>query len=147
MSSAPFPVTTSLVAQIVKKLPAVQETQVRSLGLEYPLEEGMATHCSILSWRISCREEPSELHSPRGRKESDVTEADTLPSGSASGHLSLFLLSSVTTPQAPGGTNPCFRQEGFKICPSVSSLGCNKPSLAANLGVLEFGLPACMGQK
>ena len=41
-----------LVAQMVKNLPAVQETWVQSLGWEDPLEEGMATHSSILSWRI-----------------------------------------------------------------------------------------------
>ena len=43
---------TSLVAQMVKNPPAVQETQVRSLGLENPLEKGIATHSSILAWRI-----------------------------------------------------------------------------------------------
>ena len=42
----------SLVAQMVKSLPAVQETQVRSLGQEDPLENEMATHASILAWRI-----------------------------------------------------------------------------------------------
>ena len=42
----------SLVAQMVKNLPAVQETWVWSLGLEDPLEKGMATHSSILAWRI-----------------------------------------------------------------------------------------------
>ena len=42
----------SLVAQMVKNLPALQETQVRSLGGEDPLEEGMAAHSSILAWRI-----------------------------------------------------------------------------------------------
>ena len=42
----------SLVAQTVKNLPAVWETWVRSLDWEDPLEEGMATHCSILAWRI-----------------------------------------------------------------------------------------------
>ena len=41
-----------LVAQVVKNLPAVWETWVRSLGWEDPLEEGMATHSSILAWRI-----------------------------------------------------------------------------------------------
>ena len=41
----------SLVAQVVKNLPAVQETQVRSLGQEDLLEKGMATHSSILAWR------------------------------------------------------------------------------------------------
>ena len=44
---------TSRVAQMVKRLPAVQETRVQSLGCEDPLEEGMATHSSILAWRIS----------------------------------------------------------------------------------------------
>ena len=42
----------SLVAQMVKRLPTMQETQVRSLGQEDPLEEGMATHSTILAWRI-----------------------------------------------------------------------------------------------
>ena len=42
----------SLVAQTVKKVPVLQETWVRSLGLEDPLEEGMPTHSSILDWRI-----------------------------------------------------------------------------------------------
>ena len=42
----------SLVAQMVRNLPAVQETWVRSLGWEYLLEKGMATHSSILAWRI-----------------------------------------------------------------------------------------------
>ena len=42
----------SLVAQMVKNLPAVQETRVQSLGREDPLEKGMATHSSILAWRI-----------------------------------------------------------------------------------------------
>ena len=42
----------SLVAQMVKSLSAMRETWVRSLGWEYPLEEGVATHSSILAWRI-----------------------------------------------------------------------------------------------
>ena len=44
--------TASQVAQTVKSLPALQETWVQSLGWKDPLEEGMATHCSILAWRI-----------------------------------------------------------------------------------------------
>ena len=43
----------SLVAQVVKNLPAMQDTQVQSLGQEDPLEKEMATHCSILVWRIN----------------------------------------------------------------------------------------------
>ena len=50
-----------LMAQMVKNLPAMQETQVLSLGWEDPLEKEMATHSSILAWRISWTEEPGEL--------------------------------------------------------------------------------------
>ena len=59
----------SLVAQLVKNLPVMWETWVRSLGWEDPLEEGTATHSSILAWRI-----PQTVYSPWGRKESDTTE-------------------------------------------------------------------------
>ena len=48
----------SLVAQMVKNLPTMQKTWVRSLGWEDPLEEGMATHSSILAWRIPRTEKP-----------------------------------------------------------------------------------------
>ena len=48
----------SLVAQMIKNLPAVQETRVRSLGWEDPLEKGLAAHSSILAWRIPGTEEP-----------------------------------------------------------------------------------------
>ena len=51
------------VPQIVRNLPAMQETQVWSLGWEDPLEKGMATHCSILAWRIPWTEEPGGLQS------------------------------------------------------------------------------------
>ena len=53
----------SLVAQMVKNLPAMQETRVQSLGYEDPLDEGMATHSSILAWRIPGTEEPGGLQS------------------------------------------------------------------------------------
>ena len=53
----------SLVAQLVNHLPAVQETQVRSLGQEDPLEKRMATHSSILAWRIPWTEEADGLQS------------------------------------------------------------------------------------
>ena len=51
------------MAQMVKNLPAMQETQVLSLGLEDPLEMGLATHSSIYAWRISWTEEPGGLQS------------------------------------------------------------------------------------
>ena len=53
----------SLVAQMLKNLPVMQETQVQSLGLEDPLEKGMATHSSILAWEIPWTEEPGGLQS------------------------------------------------------------------------------------
>ena len=53
----------SLVTQMAKNLPAMQETQVQSLGQEDPLEKGMATHSSILAWRIPWTEEPGRLQS------------------------------------------------------------------------------------
>ena len=61
------------MAQTVKNLPAMQETQVPSLGWEDPLEKEMATHSSILAWRIPWTEEPGGLLF-MGSKESDMTE-------------------------------------------------------------------------
>ena len=55
----------SLVAQTVKSLPAVWETQVQSLGWEDPLEKEMATHSSILAWKIPWMEESGRLQSIR----------------------------------------------------------------------------------
>ena len=54
-----------LVAQMVKNLPVRQETWVQSLGWEDPLQKGMATHFSILAWRIPWKEEPGGLQSLR----------------------------------------------------------------------------------
>ena len=53
----------SLVAQMVKNLPAMWETQVQSLVGEDPLEEGVATHSSILKWRVPWTEEPGGIQS------------------------------------------------------------------------------------
>ena len=54
---------TSLVAQMVKRLPTMQETRVQSLGQEGLLEKEMATHSSILAWKIPWMEEPGRLQS------------------------------------------------------------------------------------
>ena len=58
----------SFLAQLVKNMPAMQETWIESLDWEDPLEKGKATHSSILTWRIP------GLYSPWGHKESDTTE-------------------------------------------------------------------------
>ena len=73
----------SLVAQMLKNLPAVQETRVWSLGWEDPLDKGMSTHSNILAcrilmdrgpWRATLQDYPWTLEGPRGCKESDMTE-------------------------------------------------------------------------
>ena len=63
----------SLVAQMVKNLPAMQETWIWSLGWGGPLEKEKATHSSILAWKTPWTEEPNGL-SPWGHKELDTTE-------------------------------------------------------------------------
>ena len=58
---------------VVKNPPAMQETQVWSLGQEDAPEEEVVTHSSILAWEIPWTEEPGQLHSPQGHKESGKT--------------------------------------------------------------------------
>ena len=68
----------SLAAHTVKDLSVMRETWVRSLGQEDPLEKGMATHSSILAWRITRTEEPAGLQSMRSQRGLTVTERPTL---------------------------------------------------------------------
>ena len=74
----------SLVAQTVKNLPAMQDTWVQSLGGEDPLKRGMATHSSMLAWRIHGQRSLAG-YSPWGCKELDMTEQLSLT------HLFSFL--------------------------------------------------------
>ena len=94
-----FPV--SLVAQMVKNLPAMQEARVRSLGQEDPLEKGMATYSSILAWRMPW----TEVHTVHGvSEESDMTERLTLllpPQQQALGAFSTLLVAWFLVGQAP----------------------------------------------
>ena len=91
---------TSLVAQLVKNLPTMQETWVQSLGWEDPLEKGKATHSSTLAWRIPL--------SPWGHKESDTTEGLLLSSQSTrrlvmrGNRRSIFNLTAVIFVSIPG---------------------------------------------
>ena len=62
-----------MMAQMVKNLPAMQETWVQSLDWEDPLENGRAIHSLILAWRIPWTEEPDGLYNLWGCKESDTT--------------------------------------------------------------------------
>ena len=68
----------SLVAQTVKTLPAMQEAQVQFLSQKDPLEMEMATHSSILAWRIPCTEEPGGLQSMRSQRDTRATDTFTL---------------------------------------------------------------------
>ena len=66
-----------LMVQQVKKLPAMQETQEMGFPWLDPLEEEMATHPSILAWKIPWTEEPGGLYSPKCHRESDKTEHES----------------------------------------------------------------------
>ena len=79
----------SLVAQVVKNPPAMQETWVQSLGWEDPLEKGIATHSIFLAWRIPRTEEPGR-YSPWGCKETDTTEQLHLQQGPIVEHMGLY---------------------------------------------------------
>ena len=59
---------------MVKRLPTMWETQVRSLGWDDPLEKETATHYSILAWKIPWAEEPGRLQSMGSRRDTDTTE-------------------------------------------------------------------------
>ena len=67
----------SLIAQMVENLPATRETWVPSPGRENPLEKGMATHSSILAWRIPWSEEPGRLQSMGLQRVGHDRETDT----------------------------------------------------------------------
>ena len=62
------------MARTVKNLPAMQETLVQSLGQEDPLEKGMATHSSILAWRIPWTEEPGGLQSMGSQSQTQLSD-------------------------------------------------------------------------
>ena len=69
-----FQILTSPVAQMVKHLPIIRETRVRSLDREDTLKKEVAIHSSTLAWKIPWTEEPGRLYSPQGRQDSDKTE-------------------------------------------------------------------------
>ena len=71
------------MAQIVRNLPEIQEILVQSLGREDALEKGMASHSSILAWRIPWTEEPGGLYTVHGVAESDMTEQQILVASAA----------------------------------------------------------------
>ena len=68
VSAIPHNGTSSLAAQLVKKMPEMQETQVRSLGWEDPLEKRTVTHSGILAWKAPRTKEPGKLQSIRSQR-------------------------------------------------------------------------------
>ena len=74
----PWWLGTSLVVQMVKRLPTMRETQVRSLGQEDPLQKEMATHSSTLAWKIPWMEESHRLQSMGSQRVGDFTFTFTL---------------------------------------------------------------------
>ena len=64
----------NLLSQMVKNLPAIQETWVQSLGQEDPLEKGMATHFSILAWSIPWTEKPGGLSSVELQSQTQLSD-------------------------------------------------------------------------
>ena len=74
------PLQVSLVAQMVKNLPAMWETQVHYLGQEDTLEKGMTTHSSILAWRIPRTEEPGRLQSMESQSQTRLSDFHSLNS-------------------------------------------------------------------
>ena len=68
----------SLMAETVKNLPAIQEIQVQSLGWADLLEKGMATHSSILAWRIPWTEEPARLQSMESQSQTRLSKYYTI---------------------------------------------------------------------
>ena len=108
----------SLVAQTVQNLPAMWETWVQSLGREDPLEKGMATHSSILAWRIPWTEEPGGPH-PWGRKGQDWSEWARMHAGT---RLAVSLRRAVhsVTHHIPPQLSPRLSSSPVKMLRSVS---------------------------
>ena len=103
----------SLVAQMVKNLPAMLENRVWSLGREDPLEKGMASHTIILAWEIPWTEEPGELQSMG--PESDMTEQLTLHFFKR-GHKGFWGVFCQQTPKSPA----TMVKEGCRVGPVTS---------------------------
>ena len=96
---------TSLVALTVKRLPAMQETWVQSLGQEDPLEKEMATHSSILAWKVPWTEEPSRLQS-MGLQRVRHDWASSLSLSHSLGILQARILEWVACPFSRGSSQP-----------------------------------------
>ena len=115
--------STILVAQMVKNLPAMQETQVWSLGREDPLEKGMATHSSILTWRIPWTEQRDGLQS-MGLQRAVHDWATNTPTSMYYIHGNVHMSNPISKfiPHSLPTHCPCVYKSLFYICISVPSL-------------------------
>ena len=132
----------SLVAQLVKNLPAVQETWVRSLGWEDPLEKGMATHSSILAWRIpkkACAKVPgcNLLGDNSDRHETVKIVAGTYGKGQSEQH-SPSHDSLLPTGLGPSVLVQLTQPFQISLLPNFSSLGFHRSSSRSMLNPTEL---------
>ena len=109
----------SLVAQTVKRLPAMRETQVRSLGGEDPLEKEVAAHSRTLAWKISWMEEPGRLQSmglQRVRHDWATSPSEYLSSGFKIRKMACRMEKWSRGKQPLAGLSDCILQIGVWIC-------------------------------
>ena len=106
----------SLVAQMVKRLPAMRETRVQSLGWEDPLEKEMATHSSILAWKISWME-PGRLQSSGSRRFGQVSNFTSLQCDNRASQVALV------GKNPPANARSC-RRHGFD--PWIRKISCRR---------------------
>ena len=127
-----FTMRVSLMAQTVKNLPAMQETQVQSLGGEDPLEKGMATHPSIPSWRIPWTEEPGGLESMGSQTDSDW-DGGWRKQGARSRSESRRSIMHTNIP----AQFPNMRAKSLQSCPTLCSpIDCSPPGSSVH-GILQ----------
>ena len=107
------------MAQMVKNPPAMQETWVQSLGWDYPLEKGMATHSSILAWRISWTDEPGRLQSMGSQRVRQDWATST---------FTWHLLSSIQFSHSVVSNSLWLGQQDTRVpCPSPTTGPCSNP--------------------
>ena len=139
----------SLVTQLVKNLPAMQETLVRFLGWEDPLEEGMATHSSIFAWRIPWTEKPGRLQSVRlQRIGHNWSTAFQVNSEGTWSYICVFsVIQSCSTLCNPLGLQPTRLLCPWDFPGKNTAMGCPFPSLGdlPKPGI-KFGSPALAGR-
>ena len=128
-----------LVAQRVKRLSAMQETWVQFLGQEDPLEKEMATHSSILAWRI-CGWRRLVGYSPRGCKELDTTEQIHFTSLHFIPLSTHFVLTFCACFYELGKTSPSLSLTGMVLCSSIPFEDCVCQEALAGQMELEWGI-------